>query len=100
MTDPTNPPSINIRNTADAVRGAAEAIPVYQDAVQPAAKEVGRGLETVAKTINVCLAPLKVLVWGYEQLEDFLGRTVAEKLSKTPTEEIIEPKPHVAGPAL
>lgn len=100
MTDPTNPPGSNVRDTAEAVRGIVEAVPVYEDAVQPAAKELGKGLETVMKTVNVCLAPLKALVWGYEQIEGFLQQNVAEKLSETPTEEIIEPKPHVAGPAL
>jgi hypothetical protein len=101
MTDPTKPPpGINIRDTADAVRGAAEAIPVYQDAVQPAAKEVGKGLETIAKTINVALAPLEALVWGYDQFKEFLSTKVAERLSETPPEDIAEPKLHVAGPAL
>ncbi len=93
-------PGSNVRDTAQAVQGIVEAVPVYQDAVQPAAQELGKGLETVAKTINVCLAPLKAIIWGAGQFEDFLRKNVAEKLSETPTEEIIEPKPHVAGPAL
>ncbi len=100
MTDPTNPPGSNVRDTAEVVRGIVEAVPVYEDAVQPAAKELGKGLETVAKTINVCLAPLRGLVWGWDRIEGFLHGTVAEKLSETPTKEIIEPKPHVAGPAI
>lgn len=96
MTDPSS----NVRDTAEAVKGIVEAVPVYQDAIQPAAQELGKGLETVAKTISIALAPLKALVWGYEQLEDFLSTKVAEKLSETPQEDIVEPKPHVAGPAL
>lgn len=100
MTDPTNPPGSNVRDTAEAVRGIVEAVPVYEDAVQPAAQELGKGLETVAKAMNVCLAPLRGLVWGWDQIEDFLQHKVAEKLSQTPTDEIIEPKPHVAGPAI
>lgn len=100
MTDPTNPPGSNVRDTAEAVRGIVEAVPVYEDAVQPAAKELGKGLETVAKTINVCLAPLRGLVWGWDRIEGFLHKNVAEKLSDTPTDEMIEPKPHVAGPAM
>jgi len=38
----------NIKDIIDTVRGLTEAVPVYQDAIQPAAKEIGKGLETVA----------------------------------------------------
>lgn len=75
-------------------------MPIYQDLAQPAVQEVGKGLHTVAKTVHIVLAPVKVLVWGYEQLEDFLSTKVAEKLSDTPKDEVVEPKLHVAGPAL
>lgn len=96
----TNSDSSNIRDTAEAVKGIVEAVPVYQDAVQPAAQEVGKGLQTVAKTIHIVLAPVSALVWGYEQIENFVSTRVAEKLSNTPSDDVIEPKPHVAGPAL
>ena len=39
------------REIVDAVKGIVEAVPVYQDAVQPAAKEIGKSLETIAKAI-------------------------------------------------
>ena len=42
-----------IRDAADAVKGIVEAVPVYQDALQPAVREIGKGLETVAKSIRV-----------------------------------------------
>lgn len=96
MTDPGS----NIRDTAEAVKGITDNVPVYQDAIQPAARKVGEGLETIASTILIALAPLKALVWGYEQFESFLSIKVAEKLSETPSDEIIEPKLHVAGPAI
>lgn len=96
MTDPGS----NIRDTAEAVKGITDNVPIYQDAIQPAARKVGEGLETIASTILIALAPLKALVWGYEQFESFLSTKVAEKLSETPSDEIIEPKLHVAGPAL
>lgn len=38
-----------IRDAADAAKGILEATPVYQDALQPAAKQVGKALETVGK---------------------------------------------------
>lgn len=89
-----------IRDAADAVRGVAESIPVYQDALQPAVREVGTALQTVAKTIHVALAPISGLVWGYEHLRDFLATRVAEKLKNVSPEKIKTPEPHVVGPAL
>lgn len=89
-----------IRDAGDAVRGLLEAVPVYEDALQPAAKEIGTALQTVAKTVHIALAPVSALVWGYEKLKDFVEKTVSEKLSDTPPEEIIPPKVNVAGPAL
>src|SRR5207245_353571 len=89
-----------IRDAADAAKGILEAVPVYQDVVQPAAKEIGTALQTVAKTIHVVLAPVSALVWGYDQIKDFVSTKVAEKLRDVPPENIASPKPNVAGPAL
>jgi hypothetical protein len=89
-----------IRDTVDAVKGLAEAIPIYQDALQPAAKEIGIALQTVAKTIHIALAPVSVLVWGFDHIKDFISTKVAEKLRNVPPENIVTPKPNVAGPAL
>ena len=89
-----------IRDAADAIAGVAKAVPVYQDVVQPAAKEVGTALQTLAKTVHIALAPVSALVWGYEQLKDFVSTRVTERLKDVPPENIIPPKPNVAGPAL
>jgi Abortive infection alpha len=89
-----------LRDTAEAVKGIVEAVPVYQDVLQPAAKELGAALQTVAKTIHIALAPITVLVWGYDEIREFVSTRVAEKLSRIPAEKIQTPKPNVAGPAL
>lgn len=89
-----------IRDAADAIKGIVEAVPVYQDVVQPAAREVGAALQTVAKTLHILLAPVSGLVWGYDKIRDFVGEKVAQKLSGVPAEELRSPEPHVAGPAL
>ncbi len=89
-----------IRDTADAVKGIVEAVPIYQDVLQPAAKEIGAALHVVAKTIHIALAPVSVLVWGYDQIKDFVSTKVAEKLRKVPPENITTPKLNVAGPLL
>jgi len=89
-----------IRDVVDAVTGVAKAVPVYQDVVQPAAQEVGKALQTVAKTVHIALAPVSVLVWGYDQIKEFVSTKVAERLKNVPPENIVTPKPNVAGPAL
>jgi len=94
------PDESNIRDAADAIKGIVEAVPVYQDVVQPAAREVGTALQTVAKTLHILLAPVSGLVWGYERIKDFVSEKVAEKLKDIPSNELQSPEPHVAGPAL
>ena len=90
----------NIKDAADAVKGIVEAIPIYQDAFQPAAKEIGIGLQTVAKTLHIVLAPIAGLVWGYDRVKEFVQTRVAEKLRNVPIENIATPEPHVVVPAL
>ena len=89
-----------VRDVFDAVKGLLDAVPLYQDTVQPAAREIGKALQTIAKTIHVALAPVSALVWGYEQVQEFVSRRVAEKLRNTPPSSITSPSPAVAGPAL
>lgn len=88
------------RDALDAAKGLVEAIPVYQDVAQPAAQEVGKALQTVAKTVHIALAPVSALVWGYDQIREFVSTRVAEKLKNVPEDEIVSPKTNVAGPAL
>lgn len=89
-----------VRDVVDAITGVAKAIPVYDDVVQPAAKEIGKGLQTVAKTIHIALAPVSALVWGYDQIKDFVTTKVADRLKNVKPEDIVTPKPNVAGPVL
>lgn len=88
------------RDVVDAVTGVAKAVPVYQDIVQPAAQEFGKALQTVAKTVHIALAPVSALVWGYDQVKEFVSTKVADRLKNVPPENIVTPKPNVAGPVL
>jgi hypothetical protein len=88
------------RDATDAVTGLVKAVPVYQDIVQPAAKEIGVGLQTVAKTVHIALAPISALVWGFDQIKEFVGTSVAKRLESIPNERIITPPAQIAGPAL
>jgi len=81
--------------------GLSQLVPtVYQDLLQPTAKEFGEHLIVIAKTIRIALAPLEATVWGYQQIKDYLATVVANKLAKKSTEEIISPDPVVAGPVI
>jgi hypothetical protein len=90
----------NVSATIDAVTGLVTAVPVYKDAVQPAAKELGKSLHTVARAVNVALLPLKGIVWSFEKIESLFIPKVEERLKDVPPEDIITPKPNVAGPAI
>jgi hypothetical protein len=93
MTDP-----IITGAAASAATGLAK--PIYEDALQPATREVGKALATVAKTIHVALAPVSALVWGYEKIGDHLQARLTAKLAGTPPDQIVTPPANVAGPAI
>ena len=81
----------------EAVRGAKE---IYEDTLQPAAKEVGKALETTMKTVNVAFAPLRLLIHLSDKFENEVLPSIARKIRNIPKERLIEPNLHVAGPAL
>lgn len=89
-----------VAETINAATGLVKAIPVYQDLAQPAAQELGKSLHTVAKLVNVALAPVSACVWGYEKIKEFVDTKVTEKLKNINPEDIVSPLPNVAGPAL
>lgn len=92
--------SNSIAEVAKAVGEVVDKVPIYQDAVQPAAKEVGKGLQVVAKAVNAALIPVEGLIWGVEQIRDFVHDRVTKKLESVPPDEIQQPKPHIAVPAI
>jgi hypothetical protein len=90
----------NVKSTIDAVTGLANAIPIYNDLAQPSVIEIGKSLETITKTINIALAPIAALVWGYEKIKEFIQNRIAEKLKNVPIENIVTPDPSIVCPAL
>ncbi|RLU00918.1 MAG: DUF4393 domain-containing protein, partial [Ketobacter sp.] len=94
-----NPGGI-IKQTIDSATALSKAVPIYEDAVQPLAKETGKALGTLGKAVNVALAPISLVVWGYDQMKVFLENKVTEKLEHVPEDRIITPPPNVAGPAI
>lgn len=101
MTDETSSDAKgHVEGTIKAVTGLVKAVPVYDDAIQPVAKETGKALHTVGRAVNAALLPIKGLVWGIEQIEEFVHTKVSKKLERIPVENICTPDPAVAGPAL
>lgn len=87
----------NSAETIKAVTGLVNAVPVYGDLIQPAAKEIGKSLGTLAKAINLTLAPVSALVWGYEKIGGFISSEMEKKLKDVPIENISTPNPVIAG---
>jgi len=97
--EPTS--QLKIAEEAAKELGITQLVPaVYQDVLQPAAKEAGQQLVTVAKAVGVALAPLQVAVWGYQAIKDYLGPKVTARLAKKPAEEIKAPDRIIAGPVV
>ena len=89
-----------VSQTLDSVANLAIAIPIYEDAISPVAKEVGKSLSTVGKTLNLALEPLSGIVWGYERIKGYVERRLSEKLRDVPAEYILTPDISVAGPTI
>jgi hypothetical protein len=90
----------NTKDIIDATTSLVKAIPIYEDLLQPAAQELGSTLVTLAKTVNIALSPVSLMVWSYDRIKEFVLIDLSEKLRKTPQENIVTPNPMVAGPAL
>jgi hypothetical protein len=75
----------------------AKALPIkeiYQDAAQPAVKQIGQALERTVKTARFVLAPVEYIAAQYVRWERYLER-ISEKV---PEENLIEADPQIAGP--
>ncbi|MDA3837675.1 MAG: DUF4393 domain-containing protein [Candidatus Delongbacteria bacterium] len=79
--------------------GLSEIVPeVYHDMLQPAVRQVGNGLLTVAKAVCLSLAPLELSVWGYGQIKEWLSIRVTSILADRKIEKIQLAKLSIAGP--
>lgn len=79
--------------------GLGELVPeIYRDMLQPAAREIGDGLATIAKAVKICLAPLEAGIWGYAQIRDWLSVRVTRIHADRQTKNIKQPPLSIAGP--
>lgn len=69
-----------------------------------AGKKIGKSLATIATTIENALLPLAALNFGIQKAKEYFSgpfqTEFAEKISEIPPENLVDPKPSVAGPAL
>ena len=83
------------------VLGIKTVVPkVYEDLLQPAARELGRSLVVVARAVSMALAPLEGTVWSYEHTRSWLLVKITQKLAKSDDDAIQTPPLNIAGPAI
>jgi len=92
-----NQDNSKIKDIAGTVKGIVENVPVYQDVLQPAAKEIGIGLQ---QAVHIALAPLRALVWSYDRISLFVTSRLNDVLCDVPPERIASPDISIAGPVL
>jgi hypothetical protein len=78
----------------------ANAVPIYQDALQPMMQETGKALSVLGRTVNVALAPIRGLVWGAEKVEEWVATSVSERLKGVDPAKIVTPDLAIAGPTI
>jgi len=74
----------------------AKQVPVkaaYDDTVSPAAKQVGKFAEELAKAIRLVLFPVQVLAAGQDRFEGLLNRSIRG----IPAEDLVAPAPQILG---
>lgn len=89
-----------VADKINVVADLVKVVPVYQDLVQPGAKQVGEALEKVGLAVNAALIPLGGLVWGMEKIQAVIMEKVPERMKNISLENIQQPDPAVAGPTL
>lgn len=83
---------------AKAVTEITRSVPIYQDALQPVMKQVGKSLGTIGGVINVALAPVALMIYGYEVMQRKLEHKLEEKLRDVDPARIVQPPLPVVGP--
>lgn len=90
------------KDEIDAITRASLEIvkPVYEDGLQPAIKEVGQSLKTVAGIINIAFMPLALMVHGFKEIEEKLKKSISSRLANTPSGDLVSPPLRLVGPIL
>jgi len=89
-----------LEETTKAIERLGKVFPIYNDLIKPSAQELGKGLETVAKTVNLALEPLSAMIWGYDQVKRYLIHSISTRLKSVESQSIVTPPPEIAIPAI
>jgi len=74
--------------------------PVYEDALQPVAKETGQALGAAGSFLRLAVRPFQSFALGLHLGFDWLDEALRGKFEGVPPEKIVEPPPNVAGPLM
>ena len=86
---------------AAGVGKAIETVPeLYEDALQPAAKESGKTLALPLQVVNAALSGVRIWVANREYKVAETEKLLAKKLENVNPEKVVPPEPYVAVPAL
>jgi hypothetical protein len=86
--------------TTKALVKVAESLPLkdmYEDAVQPVARETGTALGQVGKLVNSALRPLRSVQVAWDTVFDRLDGWLVDRLSGVPETQLVDPPPNVVG---
>ena len=72
----------------------------YKSGLKGAIDETGKALQTVGQAVNTVLLPIQGMIWGADQIKDWLNSNITKKLKDVKPEFIAPPNPHIAGPAI
>jgi len=86
-----------IKSAAEIVQGVVEAVPVYEDAIQPVAKQAGEALNTAGGLVNLVLRPVKSAVIAGNMFMDRLDELLRERLAGQEADKIQAPAPNITG---
>lgn len=91
----------NFDELTKGVGKAIQTVPeLYNDALKPSAKEVGKTSSLLLRTINAALSPLEIWVLNKEYNVAEIKKLLALKLENVSPDKIVSPKPYVAVPAI
>jgi len=89
---------IDPESSKEIISEAKAVVPeVYKDVVKPAAQEIG---SVTGRTVKALLAPLRGMLWGWEQIEKTIEEGVQKRLEKIPESNRKTPEPEIAVPAI
>ena len=95
---------INDLKTGADVLGQVIKLAGDDPAVKQSGRELGKSALTLTKAINNVLLPLAALNYGIDKARAYFADNftddLAEKAARITTENLVEPKPSIAGPAL